>query len=784
MNRDRESLLNPASAHAELLPDRSLVRLRVRPGANYVSSDRTVLATDDDGVVLPKLNRGLFVHETRLLSRYRWLIDGEEPQRVSTSNVNQRSWLGYYIVLAKGGPVEEGRDPVSTAAQQTVELRLSRYVGGGMHEDVDVTNFAGWPVKLRLSLELESDFADQSETGGERQQKGRCSSQWASGEDSLELRSTYEAEHQYDHQGRSGVAKIKRGLTTRFSNFTSPPKQEDGGIAFSITLEPGESWHCCVDFIPEIDGRQMLPDYRCRSFFAPDHELERKTARFLGEATRFSSGESATLAPAVIGALEQGKRDLASLRLFDLDSGDNGWTVAAGLPLYVALFGRDTLTAAWEAAMVSTDLMRGTLPVLADCQGKERNDWRDEQPGRMLHEAHTGPLATLNYTPQGRSYGSLTTSGFYPFVVAQLWHWTGDKAQVAPFVDPAIAALKWLDTQSDRRPDGFYDYQTRSKMGTEHQGWKDSGDAMVYPDGSEVRVPIATCEEQGIAYAAKLNLAEVLWFLDRKEEARHLVGQANELKERFNDAFWMEEEGMIAMALDADGRQVRSIGSNALHCVATGIVDESRVTRTLDRLFMPDMFSGWGVRTLSSDHPAYNPYAYHRGTVWPVEHGPFAVGAYRYGCHDRVEQICRAQFELAALFDQYRLPECIAGHQRDADHPFPALYPAANSPQAWSATTTYVLLQAMLGLQPYAPLDVLFIDPHLPEWLPEITVAGMRVADAVVSIQFFREEGGRSSYEVLEVTGRLNVVRQPSPWSLTASFGERARDLLGSLARS
>lgn len=782
MSPTRRGDVDPAGASRTGLRDRSLVRLRARPGTNYVSSGRTVLATNDDGVLLPGLDRGLFVHETRLLSRYRYLIDGRPPHLVSASNVAQRSWLGYFITPAPDSSQKQERDPISAAAQETVELRLSRYVGGGMHEDVDLTNFARWPVQLCLSLELASDFADQSETGGDRRQKGRQSSVWVPGDQMWEATTTYEAEHHYAHQGRSGVASIRRGLTVRFSNAGTPPTREGDRILFSISLAPRERWHCCVDLIPRIEGRELLPQYRCRSFFAGDNVYECRTELFLREATRFSSAESQTLAAAVIGALEQGKRDLAALRLFDLDVDDHSWTVAAGLPLYVALFGRDTLTAAWEAAAVSTSLMRGTLPVLAQEQGRTIDDWRDEQPGRMLHEVHTGPLATLNYTPQGRSYGSLTTSGFYPFVVAQLWHWTGDKDMVRPFVDPSVAALKWLETCSDRDRDGFFDYRTRSVMGTENQGWKDSGDALVHADGSDVATPIATCEEQGIAYAAKLNLAEVLWWLDRKDEAKRLADEAAELKARFNDVFWIEDEGTFAMAIDAEGRQVRSIGSNALHCVATGIADKTLVIRTLDRLFADDMFSGWGVRTLSSQHPSYNPYAYHRGTVWPVEHGPFAVGAYRYGSHDRVEQICRAQFETAALFDHYRLPECITGHHRDQDHPFPAVYPAANSPQAWSATTTYVLLQAMLGLQPYAPLKMLFIDPHLPPWLPEITISGMRVAEAVVSLRFFRAPNGRSDYEVLDRQGSLHVVRQPSPWSLTASFGERARDILAGLA--
>jgi len=399
----------------------------------------------------------------------------------------------------------------------------------------------------------------------------------------------------------------------------------------------------------------------------------------------------------------------------------------------------------------------------------------------MLHEAHTGPLAQLNYNPRARYYGSITTSGFYPFVLAQLWHWTADKACVEPLLGPAIRALKWLDS-ADVDADGFTEYQTRSTQGVQNQGWKDSDDAIVYEDGSQVPKPLAICEEQGIRYAAKLNLAEVLWWFDRRQEARQLYREAMELKKRFNDAFWMEEEGFIALALDPQKRRVRSIGSDAAHCLATGIVEKERVERTMARLFEPDLWSGWGIRTLSARHPAYNPYSYHRGSVWPVEHGPLAVAAYRYGFHERVAQLCRAQFELATLFDWNRLPECLSGHARDADHPFPAIYPAANSPQAWSVSTVLTLLQAMLGLQPYAPLHMLFIDPQLPDWLPEITLRNLRIADAVVTLRFYRTGRGTSAYQVLDRRGTLRVIRQPSPWSMSASLGERLRDVVRSIS--
>jgi len=766
--------------------EKPIIRLRPPSGTVYVSSGRTVLATDCHGFLDNSAEHGLFVNEIRLLCLYRYTIENAPLFSVTVSNVTQRSWLGYYIAPrpVPGGIGDTGtnaipENPLNAAAQNCIELRLSRYVGEGFHEDIDLANFTQMAADLTLTLELASDFAGQHETHGKRLQWGETAMHWVGGASHWEWRSNYEVAHAYSHQGESGEAHLHRGLAVRFSNAASPPEWNGQRIAFQISLPAHGRWHCCVDHVPIMEGRELTPRYGCHSFSPQDNEEDRRTRIFLEEATVFSTRESSTLAPAVVGALEQGKRDLAALRLFDFDRGERAWTVSAGLPFYVALFGRDTLTAAWEAAPVTTDIMRGTLPVLAGWQGKETNDWRDERPGRMLHEAHTGPLSVLNYIPQGRNYGSMTASGFYPFVVAQLWHWTGNKDLVRPFLDPAMAAVKWLREQKDES--GLYRYRTRSEQGVQNQGWKDSADAIVYEDGSQVSAPIATCEEQGVAYAAKMNLAEVLWWFGRKDEAKLIYREATELKKRFNDAFWMEDEGFIAMALDANHRQVRSISSNALHCIATGIADKALISRTLRRLFAPDMFSGWGVRTLSAEHPAYSPYAYHRGTVWPVEHGPFAVGAYRYGCHDDVERICRSQFETASLFDFYRLPECIAGHSRDQDHPFPALYPAANSPQAWSATTVYTLMQAMLGLQPFAPLRILFVDPFLPEWLPELTIAGLRVANAAVSIHFFRKANGSSGYDILETKGDVHVIRQPSPWSFTASLGERAADLVTSL---
>jgi len=779
-----------------------LVRLRARPETLYVSQNRTVLATERDGTIADGDEHGLFVHETRLLSRFRYLIDEEPPHPVAVSNVEQHTWLGYYITAPPGIELyqqDKGSGQLTQASQQTLELRVSRFVGDGIHEDVDLTNFSRHPTEFRFEIELDADFADQEETRGERRQHGTIERRWQAGHRRWTLTFDYRATHRYANQSEKGTAGLHRGLIVEIASAGSQPVYQRGRIAFDICLPPRGRWHCCINFIPFIEdregdpnrdasrlgsprlGTQLKPLYGCQSFYGNRSERDRARRSCVERETRFRTTESNTLAPIVCGALQQSARDLAAMRLYDLDQNETAWTMAAGLPIYIALFGRDTLTASWQAALATADMMRGTLPALALWQGRERNDWRDEAPGRMLHEAHTGPLAVLNYNPRQRYYGSITTSAFYPVVLSELWHWTGDKDLIRSLIDPALRGLKWLTECSDLDGDGFHEYLTRSEQGVSNQAWKDSGDAIVYQDGSQVEPPIATCEEQGFAYAAKLHLSEVLWWLDEKDLAKRLYHEAGELKKRFNEAFWMEDEGFYAMGLDADKRQIRSIGSNPGHCVATAITDRALAERTVDRLFAKDLFSGWGIRTLSSDHPAYNPYSYHRGTIWPVEQATFALGFYRYGLHERVHEISRAQFEAAALFDFHRLPECFSGHPRDADHPFPAIYPQANVPQAWSASAVLCLVQAILGLYPYAPLNMLLVDPHLPEWLPELTLENLHVGDAVVAIRFFRRPNGASDYRVLDKRGPLHVIRQPSPWSLTASWWERTVDALSSL---
>ncbi len=745
------------------------VRLHPRADTDYCSQGRTVFAAGLDGFIVDRPDQGLFSNQTRLLNRYRYCINDDDWWPVALSNIEQHSWMGYYIQAPPGykdTELDRGSGQVEAISQRSVELRISRFVGDGVHEDLDLTNFTGADIEFDLKLELDGDFLDQEETHRDHERRTYSRDWRKMPNGNWEFVLDHYATHSFDHQGDKGTASLHRGLRARMVKHDTEPHYSSGIITFPVKLRPMERWHACMELIPVIEGKELPAYYSCHSFETTDTEFDRLRERFYARSTKFDTGNFSNLAYDVVAGLEQAKRDIASLRLYDLDHGDDAWTVSAGLPIYIALFGRDTLTVSWEAGILGTDILQGTLQELPKWQGKEMNDWRDEQPGRMLHEAHTNPLSILGYNPRERYYGAETTSKFYPVAVAELWHWTGDKQLVWPLIGPALEALRWCDTYEHDQGNGFYSYKTRSEQGTRNQGWKDSEDAIVYPDGRLVDAPVAAVEEQGFAYVAKLHMSEVLWWLDEKDMARELYNQAQEFKKKFNEAFWMPDLGYYCMGLDPEGKPIESIGSDPGHLFAAGIVDDSLVMPTANRFMADDLFTGWGMRTLSSQHPAFNPYSYHRGSVWPVENGSFCMGLLRYGLYDHLHKLSKAAIEASSLFEYHRLPEVFSGHQRDNEHPFPALYPKTCWPQAWSSSSLFGVVQSLLGIYPYAPLHVLIVNPVLPEWLPEITLHDLHVGEAVVSIRFFRKEDGSSDYRVLDLQGKLHVLRVESPWSV------------------
>jgi glycogen debranching enzyme len=463
--------------------------------------------------------------------------------------------------------------------------------------------------------------------------------------------------------------------------------------------------------------------------------------------------------PPLVEITERALDDLGSLAL--LEGSEDEWlTLGAGVPLYQSLWGRDALTAAWQASVFDrAELLGDTLRRLARLQGNTHDPLRDEEPGRILNQGKMDPLSRLGDGPFARSYADYASPFDFVIGLGYRWALTGQRDEVEAHLSAALRVLEWARRYGDRDGDGYLEYLTSSPQGPTHQGWKDSENAIVDERGRQVSPPIAPCEVQGYWYTSLQIVAVLSAVTGNAEASRELWREADALKARFNRDFWMEREGFIAFGLDAEKRPIRALTSNAGHCLATGIVSDEHVSRLARRLFEPDLFSGWGIRTLSTDNPAYNPLDYHLGSVWPVENGTILFGLRRYGLNERAEQLARALYDLARLWPGGRAPECVGGYGR-AEYAHPGVYPRANAPQTWNQSVLPILVQSLLGLVPFAPLRLLLVDPVLPAWLPEITVRNLRVGEAAVDLRFWRSRDGRSHHEVVEATGSLKVVRQ------------------------
>jgi len=451
--------------------------------------------------------------------------------------------------------------------------------------------------------------------------------------------------------------------------------------------------------------------------------------------------------------LDASLRDLRAL----LTPTPGGQLLAAGIPWYVAPFGRDSLLTAYQALPMNPELARMTLLALARLQAEADDPWRDAEPGKIPHELRSGELARTGLIPHTPYYGTVDATPLYLILAAAYYRWTGDIGTLTGLREVIDAAVAWIRDYGDHDGDGFLEYHCRSPGGLRNQGWKDSHDSVVHADGSLAEGPIALVEVQGYAYRAKLDIADVYDALGEAGVAAELRGEAEALRRAVNDAYWMPEEGTFALALDGAKRQVASVTSNPAHCLWCGVVDEDKAGAVAERLMAPDMFSGWGIRTLSSDSPAYNPMSYHNGSVWPHDNAIAAAGLKRYGFTDATEQIATALVEVGSTARDFRLPELYCGFDRSEANAVVA-YPVACIPQAWAAGAPFMLLEAMLGIRADAPDGLLTLEkPRLPPWLNRLEIRGMHVGAAVLTLAFERDRG-ITGFSLLEQKGRLNVV--------------------------
>jgi len=453
--------------------------------------------------------------------------------------------------------------------------------------------------------------------------------------------------------------------------------------------------------------------------------------------------------------------DMTALRLTMPGTDGTVLFPAAGLPWFVAPFGRDSLIVSLQTILIDPAFARGALEVLGQLQATEVDDWRDAEPGKILHEMRYGELAHFKMIPHTPYYGTADATSLYLIVLHAAWRATGDRGLLEKHLATAEACLSWIDDWGDRDGDGFQEFATRSPVGYENMAWKDSGDSSRNIDGSLVKGPKALCELQGYVYDAWQRMAEVYDELARPEKAAALRAKAAALFQKFNEIFWDEAGGFYAFMLDGEKRPVFSVASNPGHCLYSGLVPPERAARVVARLMAPDMNSGWGIRTLSAKHLSYNPYVYQLGAVWPHDNAIIAAGCKRYGFAAEAGQIARDISRAAGHFVLHQVPELYAGIERNGTT-FPVQYRGANVPQAWAAGSAFMLLQALLGIEPDAPRGVLHVDPVLPHWLPDVTLYGLRLGAHEFDMRFWRD-GDATRFEVMRGDPAVVQLRGATP---------------------
>jgi glycogen debranching enzyme len=676
------------------------------------------------------IGAGLYYRDTRFLSDYMLTFDGRPPLLLSTSA--DRPYSSHIDLANQDLTAPDG---TVTAVQGTINIRRTRVIKDRLYERIRVKNYNASPVSMRVELAFGSDFADIFEVRGlKRSQRGKLALPKA-GKHSAVLA----------YLGQDNVFR-----ETRISFELEPDEVEVVAekvvIRWHVQLEPSQTRVIPVTVEPRIAGSQAPLE----TFDAAVHLLRRSYEEWERGCTRVWTDNQL-----YNSLLTRAMRDLRALRT----PTEHGDMVAAGIPWFVAPFGRDALMSCHQTLMINPDLTRTTLEVLAKYQAEEIDTWRDAEPGKILHEFRQGELANAHIIPHSPYYGSVDSTPLWLLLLGTYYRWTDDLAFCRELLPNVERALHWVDTYGDLDGDGFVEYQASSPRGLANQGWKDSHDSVVHADGKIAQGPIALAEVQAYTYMAKLRIADIYQALGRKEKAAALRSHAAELKANFNERFWVESEQYFAEALDGEKRQVASVTSNPAHGLYCEIVDHDRGHLMARRLLAPDMFSGWGIRTLSKASVAYNPMSYHNGSIWPHDNAFIGAGLKRYGHAKAANRLTTALFDMAVTVDDMRLPELFCGFTRRSPQR-PVAYPVACSPQAWASGAPFLLLQAMLGISARAPENTLTVNkPHMPPWLNTVELHNLRVGRSTISV-VFRRQGETTGFSLLEKQGNLRVLME------------------------
>ncbi|GAB4132075.1 MAG: amylo-alpha-1,6-glucosidase [Cyanobacteria bacterium J069] len=744
------------------LDGRTFMPASQSPGAEWacVASDRpqpTLTLKDDDlfliidtlGNISSRLDDstvaslGLFCRDTRFLSRLELQIAGRSPVLLSSSATK-----GFAFSALCTNPLIDDSLPADTLG-----IHREMVLNGGLFEELTLTNYSTSPVRFELSLSFDADFLDLFEIRGfQRGERGQLLRQVtpttgvaeSDDEPSRFVPSSLPdpAELTLAYQGRDGLLAESH---IQFSH-QRPHFLKGYTAVWYLALAPHQTAQIGYRLEMRMNGRHV-------STVSPPTTLVQAKAAEQMEEHEWQSATTRirTDNKDINQILERAEQDVYLLR----QTFEQGKALSAGVPWFSTLFGRDSIIAAMQTLILDPAIARETLTVLAHYQGKADDDWRDEAPGKILHELRFGELARCQEIPHTPYYGTVDATPLWLLLYADYYAWTHDQATLDRLWPNALAAMDWIDRSC--RDTGYLSYNRRSRRGLPNQGWKDSDTCIVDRQGKMAQGAIALCEVQAYVYAAKLRLSDIARLYKRFDLADRWQAEAQDLKTRFNQDFWIKDLDFCALALDGEGRPVDSITSNPGHCLGLGIFDPQRAHSVAERLQAPDLFSGWGIRTLSSLSPAYNPMGYHVGSVWPHDNGLIAVGLRSLGFTNAALEVTQGLLDMTLQQPYCRPPELFCGYERTPGTA-PVQYPVACSPQAWATGTVFHLVQLMINPIPNAPGNHLrIIEPALPDSMHQLSLQNLRIGSTLLDLEFERV-GSTTACRVVKKRGNLRVV--------------------------
>jgi glycogen debranching enzyme len=649
-----------------------------------------------NGDLHPSATHGLFFRDTRILSRWEIRVDGHPLQPLVVQRDDPFS-----AVFVCRTPPRPGH------ADSTLLVQRYRYVGDGMQEDLVIENLASEAAGCTVTVLVDADFADLFEVKENRvaTRSGRIGVQVADG---------YHAEYRW--MGRSRGVRVSADPV---------PEYMPNLLSFKVVVPARGRWEACLHVQASVN-EVLVPTRLHAGEHGGQSRPERQLTQWLEAGPVLSGGR-----PGLLTTLRQSQEDLGVLRIFDAEHPDRA-AVAAGAPWFMSLFGRDSLLSAWMALPLDRQLAIGTLHTLARHQGETTDPLTEEQPGRIMHEMRSGMRTSLALGGGSVYYGTADATPLFVMLLDEVRRWGAAPEDVASLLPHADRALAWILSDGDSDGDGFVEYRRATDRGLANQGWKDSWDGVNFASGRLAEAPIALCEVQGYAYAAFQARARLAAADGDRDLAGDWSERASKLKSAFNHAFWLPDRGYYAIALDADKRPVDALASNMAHCLWSGIVDDDKAAAVAERLLSPEMFSGWGIRTLAATMGAYNPMSYHNGSVWPHDNAIAVAGLMRYGFVREAQIVALAVLDAAEAFGG-RLPELFCGFDRRR-FGSPVQYPTSCSPQAWAAATPVHLLRTLLRLEPSLPEGRLVLSPVLPEPLLPLRMERMRIGDGVLTL--------------------------------------------------